>query len=351
MKLSASLLRGVFFSLLSAFVAVPSFAQQGAPARPAVPVEPITAIIEAFESRPVVALAEGAHGNEQGHAFRVSLIRDPRFTEMVDDIVVEFGSARYQSLMDRFVRGEDVDVDLLRHVWEDTTQPHAVWDRPIYEEFFRAVRDVNASLPGEQMLRVLLGDPPVDWDIVLAQPFGTLTGPLGHSEMLLYWGYRDPHAAEVIRREVIEKGRKALVIYGAGHLRRADLALVELVERQSNIRVFTIYTNTGREDLATVQSDIESWDVPSLAMVRGMVLGASGRDVFLVPSGARMEDHFDALLYIGSEVTFSQITAEKCSDSAYMEMRLGRMQVFPEGPIRQVNVDGLKQQCASVAPD
>src|SRR5579859_807861 len=73
-------------------------AGKGAVARPAVPVEPITAIIDAFHSHSIVAIGDD-HGNEQIHAFRLSLIRDPRFAATVNDIVVEFGSARYQDLI------------------------------------------------------------------------------------------------------------------------------------------------------------------------------------------------------------------------------------------------------------
>jgi hypothetical protein len=67
---------------------------QPAPRRPAVAVEPIAAILEAFQSHAIVALGEGPHGSEQGLAFRLALIRDPRFSAIVNDIVVESGSAR-----------------------------------------------------------------------------------------------------------------------------------------------------------------------------------------------------------------------------------------------------------------
>jgi len=110
----------------------------------------------------VVALGKGDHGNEQGHAFRLSLIRDPRFTTTVNDIVVETGNALYQDLMDRFVQGEDIPDLSLRRIWQNTTQPFTTFDTPIYEEFFRTVRAVNMSLPRARRLRVLLGDPPVD---------------------------------------------------------------------------------------------------------------------------------------------------------------------------------------------
>jgi hypothetical protein len=87
-------------------------AVQAAP--PAKPVEPVTGILEAFRTHSIVALAEGDHGNEQAHAFRLSLIRDSRFPTLVNDVVVEFGSARYQEVMDRFVRGDAVPGETLR---------------------------------------------------------------------------------------------------------------------------------------------------------------------------------------------------------------------------------------------
>lgn len=78
------------------------------------PVDPIEAILDAFTSHDVVALDEGRHGNEPGHNLRLKLIRHPSFPLNVNDIVVEFGSARYQEVMDRYVRGEDVPAGELR---------------------------------------------------------------------------------------------------------------------------------------------------------------------------------------------------------------------------------------------
>lgn len=66
---------------------------QSAPSKPATPIDPITGIIDAFRTHSVVALGEGDHGNEQGHAFRLKLINDPRFAAVVNDIVVEFGNS------------------------------------------------------------------------------------------------------------------------------------------------------------------------------------------------------------------------------------------------------------------
>jgi hypothetical protein len=129
----------------------------------------------------------------------MALIRDPRFVAVVNDIVVEFGNSRYQDLMDRFVDGDDnVPYAQLRHVWQDTTQPHAVWDRPIYERFFRAIRRINGSLSEERRIRIELADPPIDWSQIKT------------FQDLLPWLKRRPFdEAAIVEREVLAKNRKS----------------------------------------------------------------------------------------------------------------------------------------------
>lgn len=285
------------------------------PPRLAVPVEPIAAIVEAFHSHAVVALGNlEFSGNEQCHAFRLSLIRDPRFTAAVNDIVVEFGNARYQDLMDRFVHGEEVPYESLRQVWLNTTQPVREWAFPIYEEFFRSVRTVNASLPREHQLRVLLGDPPIDWDSVHAG-----------DDLRKWLEDRDAHAVRAIRREVLEKGRRALVIYGSQHLIRKNTVigaadewargLVAQLEKPAITNVFTINPEASR-DLTTLQADVASWPKPSLAMLRGTALGAAIFDPVPQRRPVRMEEQFDAILYLGppSAMTVAQLSPALCSD-------------------------------------
>jgi hypothetical protein len=329
--------------------------------KPAVPVDPIPAILDAFPSHPIVALGEGTHGNEQGHAFRLSLIRDPRFAKVVNDIVVESGNARYQDVMDRFIAGGDVPPESLRRVWQNTTQPDSMWDIPIYEEFFRAVRTLNVSLPAERRLRVLLGDPPIDWDAVR------------RPEEYGQWD-RDAYPAEVIRREVIERGRRALVIYGDLHFIRKvpqprpgqepdARSIVGLLER-AGVKVFSIRTIAYGMDLETLQADVLSWPRPSVTVLRGTALGAADFSSYYprpllvrtdgtpveTPSARRplpMEEQFDALLYLGpqSTITRSQLTAATCGDARYMEMRMGRLTLMGMQP----GIDRLKKQCAGAA--
>ena len=195
---------------LVAIALLPS--SNAAEAKPPVPIDPIEGILRQFESHDVVALSEGRHNNEQAHAFRLQLIRDPKFSEIVNDIVVESGNARYQSLIDRYMQGEPIPRDQLQHVWQDTTVANEVWDVPIYEEFFRAVRELNTGRPSIRRVRVLLGDPPIDWDRIKSR-----------TEWLQWLGQRDSYPASLVEREVVAKHRKALIVYGEGHLMRRNV--------------------------------------------------------------------------------------------------------------------------------
>jgi hypothetical protein len=312
---------------LAAIVTTTSVGLQGqAPAR-AVPLDPIDAIIDAFRAHQVVALGEGAHGNIPGHLFRLALLRDPRFAATVNDIVVEFGSARYQDLMDRFTRGDGVPLEELRRVWEDTTGPTPAWDRPIYEEFFRAVRDINRPLPEGRRVRVLLGDPPIDWDGV-GSPADYRTWAL----------QRDRFPADLTRREVIAKGRRALLVYGDGHYQAHDerppRSLGALLDAGGATPFFI---TTSAHDLAPAQPDITAWLTPRLALLRGTGIGALAYEFFFGPkppgpyweANPRIEDHFDALLYVGprASISFSPLTYPRCAEPSYVEMRIRRMTV------------------------
>lgn len=321
-------------------------AQAPAPV-PSAPVEPIPAIVEAFRSHPIVALGNVEGGNEQSHAFQLALLRDPRFTAVASDILVEFGNALYQDVVDRFVRGEDVAYESLRRVWQNTTQVEYEWDLPVYEDFFRTVRAVNASLPRSRQIRVLLGDPPVDWDQV-------------HNleDLRKAMGDRDGYALEVLRREVLANGRRALVIYGGQHLlrrntipRAADEWASGIVARMEKDRLaagFTILPET-RRDLRALQPDVASWPIPSLALLRGTLLGSTIWDPRPQRRPVRMEEQFDAILYLGppSSMTSARLAPALCSDRDYMKMRTWRLGLIPPPPGATLTpADQLKENCA-----
>jgi hypothetical protein len=303
------------------------------------PSEPLAVVLGAFTTRHIVGIPD-PHRNTATQAFLLALIRDQRFQAVVNDIVVECGNALHQDVADRFVRGEDVPHDALRRIWLDTTQAQPGCDTPQPEETLRAVRAVNASRRREQQIRVLLGDPPIRWDDVKTKE--------DHRKWI---GMRETFPAEVVQREVLAKHRKALLVYGVGHLWRKNpqanfesagmaASLVSLLEETHGARVF----NVGLAfDLEKERGNVASWPAPSLVVLRGTDLGAApvaydGPRVSVqtgqltpVPRdqwrSMRMEDQYDALLYLGPRTSWSyaMVSPALCSDPQYVQMRTGRM--------------------------
>lgn len=283
------------------------------------PLDAIATILDAFRTHPVVGIEE-EHTDEGSHAFRLSLIRDPRFPVVVNDILVEFGNSRYQDIVDRFIGGGQVADEDLKKVWQNTTQAHTIWDRPIYEEFYRAVRAINATLPQGRRLRVLLGDPPFDWDAVR-----TADDLRGRSFA------RSKHPADILVREVLPKGRRALVIYGALHLWKQNLQgpnLIEHLEKDGGIKAFVVLTHP-HASLDVLRANPESWPAPSMPLTRG--------------SG--LETQLDAILYLGSPSgkKTSRLSAALCSDKRYREMRTRRMALAGNEKAAEL----LERECAA----
>jgi hypothetical protein len=176
--------------------------------RAAAPTPAVASLLDAFKSRPVVAIGDH-HGLAQELDLYTALIRHPRFADEVGNVVVEFGGARHQSIIDRYTRGDHVPYTELRKVWTDTVG----WiPTPGYIGFmnvFAQVRATNASLPPERKIRVWLGEPPIDWSTIRTR-----------DDLTPYQLQRDTHPSSIIRREILARGRKALVIYGGAHLVR-----------------------------------------------------------------------------------------------------------------------------------
>lgn len=349
------------FVVLMLVARAPAGAIQSAPSRPATPTDPIAAVIEAFRTHNIVTLTD-PHGNVQVQAFLLSLVRDPRFPEAVNDIVIETASARYQDAIDRFVRGDDVERAVLRRAWEDHTTPNSLGVQA--EELIRSVRTVNASLSEARRLRVVAGDPPIDWDNITSGQDGRRWTEL-----------RDSYPADLVRRQILDRGRRALVVYGQGHLQRRQIVanydmstwqaqtVVSLLERDHGARIFNVWTLLDRG--VELPEGVTSWRVPSLAPLRGTTLGA--RDFGLYSRGLgdgsrfgvkggqlvpvpreewemmRMEDQFDALLYLGppASMTTAPVPSALCQDADFVERRVGRLSRF--GP--PVEVQNFKKAC------
>jgi hypothetical protein len=301
--------------------------QQAKPAGAGPTPEPaLPAILAAFDQYEVVAIPEG-HGMEDEDHFILSLIRHPAFSEKVNDIEVECGNSLYQSELDRYIAGEDVPFTEVRKVWRNTTQTTCgTW--AFFEQFFPLVRAINQKLRPEKRLRVLAGDPPIDWDQV--------KGP----DDVIKFGNRDVTIASVMEKEVLAKHRKALMLFGAFHILHGVRSAVSTYEKDYPNTTFVV-SDLGIFDADTSTlsaSPFASWPIPSITQAKGTWLGALDLSHFLpAPIGVDencnvhigfpkplqrpMEDFVDAFLYLGPEsLRFKEkMPADVALDTDYMK--------------------------------
>jgi hypothetical protein len=305
-------------TLLLLFAAFPveslHLAEQAKPkgAEP-VPQPAIPAIVAAFDKYEVVGMSE-AHRNKDEDDFILTLIRTPAFLNKVKDIAVECGNSLYQPILDRYIAGEDVPFTQVEKVWRNTTQPMCDASG-FFQEFFPLVRAINWKLPADRHLRVLAGDPPINWDQIRSQKdIGTYD--------------RDQSIASVMEKEVLSKHRKALMLFGIYHLMHQgppgegpdQLDAVQIYEKDYPNRTFVIGGLEGLEDLdspSLFSSPIADWPIPSLVLSKGTWLGALPLSHFFPVPGIRvdnncvasvfypkepdkpMEEFVDAFLYLG----------------------------------------------------
>jgi hypothetical protein len=245
------------------------------------------AVIEEFARVPLVTFGE-EHNNAAHHAFLRSLIEHPAFPGAVDDVVVEFGNARFQRLIDRWiVRLERIPLRRVSRAWLETTQRRWWTPPPIYRRFFQAVRRVNRELPRRQRIRVLLGDPPIDWTKVRSE-----------QDLDRWIGRRVPHYVRVVERDVLARGRRALLVAGAAHFLRYGNPneTARLEARHPGVVSVLLPVDSWPADLAERRPD---GPPPWLAHLRGSRLGGLPASTFLGEGAQPLASLADGLLYLG----------------------------------------------------
>ena len=215
-----------------------------------------------------MAFSEPRHGAGGTREFLKTLVHHPRFAGAVNDIVVEFGNARFQALADRYVFGEPVAREELKQIWEDTTIVSGVWTAPMYEGMLADIRALNESLPPSRRVRVLLGDPPIDWSVV--------RGPA--DEDMNDW--RDAHFAWVVEEQVMKKHRRALIWIGGAHISRQvrfPNSLIHLLDRRFPNQTLVALSIDRQEVDQETAARLGQWRSLAAAPVAGTWFGRSGR--------------------------------------------------------------------------
>ena len=246
-------------------------------------------LADSFGRFRLVAFSEPRHGAGGTREFLSSLVRHPRFAGTVNDIVVEFGNARYQNIADRYVGGEPVARDELKQIWENTTIVTGVWTAPMYEGLLSEIRALNATVPPDSRVRVVLGDPPIDWSEV--------QGPA--DEDMNDW--RDAHFAWVIEEQVMKKGHRALVWIGGAHISRQvrfPNSLIHLLDRRFPKQTLVALAIDRLDVERHVSDRLGGWPSQAAAQVGDTWLGRLAfRDVGGHLSTGTVEQNMDAAIF------------------------------------------------------
>jgi hypothetical protein len=81
-------------------------------------VSAIDGIFHSFQNHSLVGIGDN-HNSAQEEDFYAALVRDPRFSTEVRNVVVEFGGAVHQGLLDGYLNGQEVSYADLRTIWTD----------------------------------------------------------------------------------------------------------------------------------------------------------------------------------------------------------------------------------------
>lgn len=296
--------------------AIPQATHVAPKSRPA-----IDAILEVFDDYPLVALGM-SHRQQDEADFSLALIRDPRFTKKVNDIVVECGNPLYQPTLDRYIDGADVPLNQLQLFWRNTTQPGSCDPRQ-HKELLDAVRQVNRTLPTGHKMRVLGGDPPIDWDKA-RKP----------EDVAPFMEQRDTHFASVVEQQVLARNHRALLVIGAGHVLKRPISwpdtptgtptITMMIEAKHPHSVFVLipHDDFGHRN-TELEPKLAAWAVPSLIALHGIWVGeldagtvfegkirrvGSDPNKTEVPfPGLKIEDLADAYLYLGPIATIRPV--------------------------------------------
>src|SRR5215467_2886888 len=290
-----------------------------------------SAVLQAFETHDIVMLAE-IHWNKQEYEWLQSLVANDRFADQVDDIVMELGNSLYQKSVDQYIAGETISIGKVQRAWRNTLGLGP--PPPIYGDLYRAVRETNMRRGDKHQMRVLCGDPYIDWDKVKTKDD---VGP--------FLGHRDQWYAQVVKDEVIAKHHRALLIAGSGHFLRGQQpsdwarapSYIEPELRGVGAKTFLIVAGTnavkGYDDL---DHRFDSWPVPSIVTLHGNWVG----ELLALPvitggtagteSPLKLKDAADALLYLGPRDTLVSVETarEEVDGTAYGKELLRRMRIL-----------------------
>lgn len=260
------------------------------------------AVLRAFRAHDLVLLGE-MHGNRQQYEWLGELVVNAEFADQVDNVVMEFGNSRYQDVVDRYIRGDSVPLTDVELAWRNTGASVGP-PSPVIASLYKAVRESNVRRRGKHPIRVLCGEPPLDWTVIRTR--ADLTARPN----------RDRYYARIVKDSVLAKHQRALLIMGSLHFVRnmvPGLSAIKRELRQAGARTFVLLSGTnvigGYDD---IDHRFDSWPTPSVVSLADDWVGNLPANSVLsggertIPSPL-LKDAADALLYLGPRDSLTRL--------------------------------------------
>lgn len=264
-------------------------------------------IIETFKDCNIIGLGEGGHGLKNSHHFFHTLFDNKTIQEILDVVIIEFANTDYQAILDQYIFGETVDLDDLRKTWRESTQPGRQGEVPIYFELLKKVRSINKKLPQHKKIRVLGGDPSINWKKI--NDFKDYKKQMGYS--------RDKFPAELAINFGIKQAKKVLIIYSEVHLTKIPNIILDpnyqsitsIINKKHPAAIKTIGTIYSESLLAEdyfnhcqlysiINLDKNELGKIPAYKIFSKSLYKSSKEISVF-EGQKIEDLFDALLFVG----------------------------------------------------
>ena len=250
--------------------------------------EVVQQILDAWKTADVVCLGED-HGRKYDSDLRLALVRHSAFPRVVRVIVVESVNPVHQAWLDRFILdGTTMSREELAVVWRDASGAE-VWESPIYEDFLRAVQEVNARLLRDQRVRVLGGDSPIDWQSIK------------RPEDLVPLVNRGGNIRNIIAEQVLNQHLKGLAIYGASHCDKVGGGFPgDLAGRYEEARMWSIEPFFGADGARKAKELFAFGSRPAYTVITGTERAATpAAGLLLVAPRFTMGDVLDATVFHG----------------------------------------------------
>ena len=188
---------------------------------------------------------------------------------------------------------------------------------------------MNLNLPPARRIRVWLGEPPIDWSTIHTS-----------SDHMRYGAKRNEYPAALIDREIMARGKKALVIYGGGHFTRqpgnpfpGDRPIRARVEEKYPGSFYVIWAHSAAEPACQAEVSARTAGL-TRSMLIAPIKATWVEDVYSKPgcyqSGRARATMADALLYLGDPHGFrmSPVDPQALLDDTYFRELARRNQII-----------------------